>query len=144
MHMHQRNSRALSTDPFALLARDFFGVPVARSRTNTSRHAPRFDFIESAESYRLEADLPGIAEENLEITVHEGVLSISGSRTEASAEEGETFLVQERQHGSFERRFKLPKDANSEQIQAKLDEGVLRVTIAKKEERKARRIALGH
>jgi HSP20 family molecular chaperone IbpA len=139
------NPRTKAADPFAQIARDFFGVPLT-TRSTTSAvapHAPRFDFVETEDDYRLNADLPGIAEENLEITVHEGVLSVSGTRAQDTIEEGVNFLVKERQYGSFERRLKLPKDANAELVQAKLEAGVLSITIAKKEERKARKIELG-
>ena len=138
------NNRNKNTDPFALLARDFFGVPRSSERRAAPvAHAPRFDFVETETDYRLKADLPGISEENLEVTVHEGVLSVAGSRTEESTEEGANYLVKERQYGSFERRIKLPKDANAEEVRAKLDAGVLAITIAKKEELKARKIELG-
>ncbi len=144
MYELTRFNNRTKADPFAQLARDFFGVPVSsRSSAATAIHAPRFDFVETADDYRLHADLPGIAEENLEITLHEGVLSVSGTRSEEATEEGVNVLVKERHYGSFERRIKLPKDANAELVQAKLEAGVLAITIAKKEERKARKIELG-
>lgn len=138
------NNRTKQNDPFAQLARDFFGTPVSSKRSAAPQaHAPRFDFVETEQEYLLQADLPGISEENLEITVHEGVLSVSGSRSEQTTAEGTNFLVRERQYGEFQRRLKLPKDANAEQVSAKLNAGVLEVTIAKKEELKARKIELG-
>lgn len=144
MYELTRFNNRKNTDPFAQLARDFFGVPAPTETRNAAlTHAPRFDFVETETEYQLKADLPGITEENLEITVHEGILSVAGSRTEESTEEGANFLVKERQYGSFERRLRLPKDANAEQVQAKLDAGVLAITIAKKEELKARKIQLG-
>ena len=138
------NNRTKQNDPFAQLARDFFGTPISTKRaTAPVAHAPRFDFVETEQEYRLQADLPGIAEENLEITVHEGVLSVSGTRSQENVEEGANFLVKERHYGEFQRRLKLPKDANAEQVQAKLNAGVLEITIAQKEELKARKIELG-
>ena len=137
------NNRTKAADPFAQLARDFFGVPLASRSDTAAIHAPRFDFVETEQEYQLRADLPGIAEENVEITVHEGVLNVSGTRSEETTQEGVNFLVKERQYGSFERRIKLPKDANADLVQAKLEAGVLAITIAKKEELKARKIELG-
>ncbi|MCP4444395.1 MAG: Hsp20/alpha crystallin family protein [Myxococcales bacterium] len=137
------NNRTKNTDPFAQLARDFFGTPATSRRASVATHAPRFDFVETEDEYRLHADLPGIAEEDLEITVHEGVLSVAGSRSEESSSENSSFLVRERQYGTFERRMKLPKDANAEHVQAKLEAGVLVIRITKKEELKARKIELG-
>ena len=140
------NNRATNSDPFTQIARDFFGVPVAaarRTETAAAAHAPRFDLVESEQAYTLHADLPGITEDNLDITVHEGVLSVRGTRSEESVEEGANFLVKERQYGEFQRRLKLPKDANADAVEAKLNAGVLVITIAKKEENKARKIELG-
>ncbi len=138
------NNRLKQADPFAQLARDFFGLPITTTRSSEAvSHAPRFDFAESEQGYTLHADLPGITEDNLEITVHEGVLSVLGIRSEETETEESNFLVKERHYGEFSRRLKLPKDANADMIEAKLNAGVLVVTIAKKEELKARKIELG-
>ena len=141
---HTNNNISRQADPFARLARDFFGFPVATTRSSeAASHTPRFDFVESEQGYTLHADLPGIAEENLEVTVHEGVLSVLGVRSEETEAEEGSFLVKERHYGEFSRRLKLPKDADADKIEAKLNSGVLVVSIAKKEELKARKIELG-
>lgn len=131
-----------NSDPFAALARDFLGFdPFAIQAKST--HSPRFDLLESEDAYILRADLPGLLEENLEITVHEDFLTISGNRHDDEVKEGEKFLVRERRAGTFSRQLKLAKDADSAQIEAKLNAGVLVVTIAKRPEAKARKIQLG-
>ena len=127
-------------DPFAELARDFFGHRIRPA--SPSRQVAAFDFIESEEGYRLSGDLPGIPEEKLELTVHDGVLTISGSRDEETSEEGENFLVRERRFGSFSRRLNLPKDADAETVTAKLEHGVLTVHIGKRKELQARKIQI--
>ena len=138
------NTQSVQADPFARLARDFFGFPLAASRTpEVVAHAPRFDFVESEEAYTLRADLPGITENNLDITLDDGIWSVHGTREENKTTENDNFLVQERQFGEFSRRLKLPSDADPEKVEAKLDAGVLAITIEKKEERKARKIKLG-
>ncbi|MBL4635229.1 MAG: Hsp20/alpha crystallin family protein [Kofleriaceae bacterium] len=137
--------RQRNADPFALLARDFFGFDpfTARAKTSVRTNSPQFDLVEDPEHYILRADLPGISEDALEITVHEGVLTVSGTREEESLEEGEEYLVRERRSGSFSRQLKLAKNADPSQIEAKLNDGVLVVSIAKKPEAKARKIAIG-
>ena len=133
-----------SPDPFAQLARDFFGVPLPTARgTKTTHQPPRFDLVESEDAYILRADVPGLLEENLDVSVHEGVLTVGGSRDEQALDEGAGFLIRERTHGSFERRLRLPKNADAEQVSAKLDAGVLAISIAKKPELKARKIEIG-
>ena len=136
-----RFNHTQTADPFAELARNFFGVaPVASPQAAVAAHTPRFDFIESADSYVLRGDLPGIKDEDLEITVHEGILTVSGTRAEETLKEDSQFVVRERRYGEFSRRLKLPKNADADQVEAKLEHGVLTVSIGKKQELQARRI----
>jgi HSP20 family protein len=139
------NNPHRSRDPFALLARDFFGyAPVtATTQSAAQTRSPRFDFLESPEGYTLRGDLPGVTDDNLEITVHEGILVVKGSFSEQELTEDTNFVLRERQFGDFERRLQLPKDADPARVEAKLANGVLNILIAKKEERKARKIKIG-
>jgi HSP20 family protein len=143
-----------ANDPFTSLARDFFsrpdlltsfarGLEPQTNLTRTSLRSPRFDLVETPTQYVLQGDLPGVTEENLDITVHEGVLAIQGSHAEETVNEEDKYLVRERRAGSFERRLNLPENADPESISAKLKNGVLTVSIPKKEERKARKIQIG-
>ena len=118
-----------SNDPFAELARDFFRA----HRTPTERPlTPSFDVFRSESGYAVRADLPGVAEENLEITVHEGILSVTGKRSEEFSAETDEFLLRERRFGDFSRRLRLPKDANPDDISASLKAGVLTIEIGKR------------
>lgn len=134
-----------SADPFAALARDLFGFePFKETRpTATQLLSPRFDFLESPQSFTLRGDLPGVTEDNLEVTVHEGILVIRGSYAEEELSEDTSYVVRERRFGEFERQLKLPKHADPAKVEAKLANGVLNISIAKKEERKARKIEIG-
>lgn len=148
MYALTKNRSANSTpsvDPFATLARDFFGFePHAVGRTTpTQLQGPKFDFLESADGYTLVGDLPGVAEEQLEVSVHDGILAIKGSFPEEEQSEDTSYLVRERRFGDFERQLKLPKHADPAKVEAKLANGVLSIQIAKKEEIKARKIAIG-
>ncbi len=138
-------SRKRNSDPFAILARDFLGFDPFTASANSSKrsHSPKFDVLENEDSYILKGDLPGISEENVDITVHEGILTIAGTREEESTETTDEFLVRERSSGAFTRQLKLAKDADSGQISAKLEHGVLTLTIAKRPEAKARKIQIG-
>lgn len=138
------NTSQRNRDPFALLARDFFGFdPFTGTQKPAVQRSPRFDFLESPESYTLRADLPGVTDENLEITVHEGILVVKGNYSEEELAEDTNFVLRERQSGAFERRLQLPKHADPAKVEAKLANGVLNIQIAKREERKARKIEIG-
>lgn len=102
--------------------------------------APRVDLAESEDAYKVHMDLPGLDKNDLEINYHERTLSVSGERTMQEAEEGTNFSRIERSYGRFYRSFSLPKAADSENIEATYDNGVLDIRIPKTPESKPRRI----
>ena|SRR5690349_1033259 len=87
----------------------------------------------------VEADLPGMADEDVEVTVHNGVLYIRGER---KPEEGRQYLFNGRTWGRFERAITLPDAVDTEAVQAELTRGVLRVSMPKRPETKPRKITL--
>jgi HSP20 family protein len=90
-------------------------------------------------SIYLEADLPGVAEKDLEITVDSGVLSIKAQRSD---EEGRAYLYNGRAFGRTERAVTLPSDVDSAQVEAKLSNGILHISLPKLPEARPRKIAL--
>jgi HSP20 family protein len=87
----------------------------------------------------VEADLPGMADEDVEVTVHKGVLFIRGER---KPEPDRHYLYNGRAWGRFERAVKLPDEVDAGAIQAELSRGVLRLTMPKSPETRPRKIAL--
>jgi len=87
----------------------------------------------------IEAELPGVAESDVEITVHNGMLFIRGER---KPEPGRQYLYDGRAYGRFERVITLPDAVKADDVQARLANGVLQVTLPKSPEAKPRRIAL--
>ena len=140
-----RFNNSLPADPFSEFARDLFSFTPVVARAANAWHTARFDFVEKAEGYELRGDLPGVSQDNLEITVHEGILEVRGTRNEEKVTEDSKFVVRERSHGEFSRQLRLPKDADADKIQAKLEHGVLAVTIAKRKQEvpQARKITVG-
>ena len=137
------NRRLYRNDPFAIARELFqleplFAVPAVR----TSELAPAFNVRETEDAYRIDADLPGVKDDQLEITLDGNKLTVSGSRVAEEKKEGEEYHVTERRYGSFTRIFTLPRDVNGEAIQAKLDAGVLTLVLPKRPESKARKIAI--
>lgn len=129
-------------DPFAA-ARDLLGWdPFYTARPAASAFSPSFEVKETADAFIVKADLPGVTDADLDINVHNSVLTVTGARQAEERKEGESFTLYERQFGSFSRSFSLPDLADGERIEAKLDAGVLTLTIAKKAEAKPRKIAL--
>lgn len=128
---------ALTYDPFAWTRQLFEAVPAARGSED---FVPRFDIKETPDSFVLHADVPGIKQEDLDITVHGGVVTVKGSRSTAEKKDTESWHISERYFGSFERRFSLPETADSEKVEASLDSGVLTVSIGKKTQAQPRKV----
>ncbi|AZV47363.1 heat-shock protein Hsp20 [Nautilia sp. PV-1] len=92
--------------------------------------------------YYLEIDLPGVNKENIEISVNEGILTISGERKLERKEEKENYTRIESFFGRFERSFKLPADADSENIEAKYENGVLKLFIPRRKKPEGKKIEI--
>jgi len=105
--------------------------------------APSFDVKENKEGYVFRADLPGVREEDLEISLTGNHLTISGKREQEKHEQGDTYYASERSYGSFSRAFTLPDGTDGENVKAELKNGVLQVIVPKKPEVQPRRIAIG-
>lgn len=92
---------------------------------------PALDLVDDGKSYQLLVELPGLADKDIEISVADGVLSISGKKKEQEERKGKGFLLRERRYGAFERQIALPSDVDPEKIKAQFKDGVLTVTLAK-------------
>ena len=109
----------------------------------TSTWVPPVDITEYADRFELQVDLPGVAPEKVEITLEDGVLSLSGERemeVRRADDGGETRMRIERGHGRFFRRFVLPETVDAERVQASGRNGVLAITIPKQAKALPRRI----
>lgn len=134
-------SRHVARDPFTM-ARDLLSWDPFFGGRQPSAFTPAFEVKETHDAFVLRADLPGVLETDLDIAVHNSVLTVSGSRQSEERKEDESYALYERQFGSFSRSFSLPDTADGERIDAKLEHGVLTLSIAKKAEAKPRKIAL--
>ena len=102
-------------------------------------YVPRVDIRESAEGFTVVADMPGADEKSVEATVQNRVLTIEGWAKAEKPQGGEE-LGREFGAGRFRRDFTLPETVDAERIQARVKNGVLMVTLPKREEVKARKI----
>ena len=107
--------------------------------------SPEVDIEESENQFLITADLPGVEEANIDITVKDGVLTISGHREESKEEQNEGTILRERSYGSFQRSMPVPDRVDADKINAKFEKGVLVVTMPKKAEAVSspRKISIG-
>ena len=100
----------------------------------TEVFSPAFDVKETKDAYLFKADLPGIQEKDLEVTMTGNRLSVSGKREEEKEDKQARYYSYERSYGSFTRSFTLPEGVDVENLRASLDQGVLTVTVPKRPE----------
>lgn len=112
------------------------------SNVATSNWAPAVDIEEQTERFVITADIPGVAPEEIQITMDNGILTIQGERKDERNVEHDGFRRAERVSGSFYRRFSLPDSADAERISAQGKNGVLEIVIPKAEKAKVRRITV--
>ena len=102
--------------------------------------SPAADLTQTEDAYNLTVDLPGMSRKDIELTVEDHTLTLSGERR--FEREGVSVDRLERVHGRFARRFNLPADADGSTVSAEFENGVLSISISKVEEAKARKIAI--
>ncbi|MFW6210624.1 MAG: Hsp20/alpha crystallin family protein [bacterium] len=139
MKLAKRNTEPQKRDVFADFFDEFF-----TSDLPSSKLSPAVDIVENNDNYMVKADLPGMKQEDIKIEVDDGVLRITGERKheETKDDEKRKYHYYERSYGSFERRFMLPKDIDTEKIDAKYENGELSLTIPKTEAKKPKEIKI--
>ncbi len=108
--------------------------------SNASAVRPAVDVLEEEQRYVLSADMPGFAQKDIDVRVIDGVLVLSGKREESRKPKGGTLAYAERRYGTFSRQFTLGSAVDEAKIEATYKDGVLTVTLPKKEEAKPRQI----
>ena len=114
----------------------------AEGSTATAEWAPAVDIKEEADKFVLHADIPGVKPEEIDISMEAGVLTIKGEKNTEATTEKENYKRVERTYGSFYRRFSLPDTANAEAISAASKNGVLVITIPKREAVQPKKISV--
>jgi len=110
-----------------------------------SANVPDVDVRESESEIVVEAELPGMDEKDIDVTLKNGVLSIKGEKKTEHEEKKDDYHVRERSYGSFQRSFRMPDTIDDEQVSAKFENGVLRVALSKRAEavKNERKIPIG-
>jgi len=94
--------------------------------------APAAEASQGDDGYKISMELPGVAEEDIHLSVEDGVVQVKGEKKSEREEKGETWYFSERQFGSFSRSFRLPSDADEAAVKAEIKDGVLTVVVPKK------------
>src|SRR5919107_5950488 len=117
------------------LSRVFGDEGIARGAWN-----PTVDIYENKDQIVIEAELPGMNREDFDLSFENNVITLRGERRFEKKDESDNYHRVERSYGSFSRSFTLPQTVSAENVTAEYKNGVLRITLPKREEVKARRI----
>ena len=99
--------------------------------TRVSERIPAVDIHEDDKGYRIEVELPGLTEKDIEIKVENNVLSISSKKDETKEEKEEGYVMKERRSYSFFRSFNLPENISTDKVDASFKNGLLLVSLPK-------------
>ena len=127
----------LEFTPMSRMLEDFFGG--ARGE-ETMFWGPNVDIMDNDDSYEIHAELPGVKQEDVKLTLNNNVLTVSGEKKQEVKEDRDNVVRVERSYGRFERSFSLPTTVQSDKVRASFSDGVLHITLPKAEQAKARTI----
>jgi len=128
-------------DPFRAM-REMLRWDPFQEMAPMSVYNPRFDVTENKDSYVFMADVPGVKQEDLDITLTGNRLQISGKRDVVAEERKDTYYTYERQFGTFTRSFTLPEGIDTTHARSELKDGVLTLVIPKTAVAQAKKIPI--
>ena len=138
-------SRRRGRSPFTRFFDDIMSdleseLPEVGDAWGTRRFAPPIDVYEDDEEVTVKAELPGLSKDDVEITVENGVLTLRGEKEQTEEKQEKDYHRVERRYGRFERSFRLPEYADDTNADATFSDGILTISLPKKETAKAKTI----
>lgn len=104
------------------------------SWTGDQLATPAVDIVENEKSFKVEAELPGMDQDDVEVTINDNYLTVKGEKKESKEDKDDNYVRRERYYGSYQRTISLPETANTDKAKATFKKGVLQVEIPKKAE----------
>lgn len=140
--MNQRRDLAIFPDEaFGDLLTGFFR-PLSNRATEALPRV-KIDVTENAEAYEVTAEMPGVKKEDLDVRVDGNIVTLSGHvETKQEVKEGDKLLRQERQYGAVSRQFALAADVDEARTQARYENGILHLTLPKRERAGSKRVQI--
>ncbi len=126
-------------DPFALIRRrmdnifeDFLhGFDLQPFESRLGVFSPNIDVVETDKEIRISAELPGMEEKDIEVSLNKDTLTIGGEKKEEKEDKDKGYYRMERSYGSFSRTIAVPIEVETDKIEAKFKKGVLNITLPK-------------
>lgn len=134
--------RDIAEDPFTAMRREMDRMfeemtksfSLVRPAFGMGVMAPRVDMRETDTAVEIQAELPGVTEQDIEVQLADGILTLKGEKKQEREEKEKGYYLMERSYGSFLRQIPIPVEVEEDKVEAKFDKGVLSVVLPKKPE----------
>jgi HSP20 family protein len=129
----------------SFLGRSFGRIPALARADDSDVVTPSIDVRETETEFVIEAELPGMDEKDVSVTLNDGVLTLKGEKKSEREEKQDDYHLMERSYGSFQRSFQVADAVDADKVKASFDKGVLKVTMPKRPEavKAEKRIPIG-
>ena len=104
--------------------------------------SPRIDISETDAAYKIEAELPGINQKEIDVKIDNNILTIKGKKEDIKEEKEKNYHLRERYYGAFQRSISLPNNIEPEKIKASFENGVLNISVPKNDKRTPKKIEI--
>ena len=124
------------------LFNELYSLPTSFLSKSGVDLSPRIDISETDAAYKIEAELPGINQKEIDVKIDNNILTIKGKKEDIKEEKEKNYHLRERYYGAFQRSISLPNNIEPEKIKASCENGVLNISVPKNDKRTPKKIEI--
>jgi len=124
------------------LFNELYSLPTSFLSKSGMDLSPRIDISETDGEYKIEAELPGINQKEIDVKIDNNILTIKGKKEDVKEEKEKNYHLRERYYGAFQRSISLPNNIEPEKIKARFENGVLNISVPKSDKRTPKKIEI--
>jgi HSP20 family protein len=124
------------------LFNELYSLPTSFLSKSGMDLSPRIDISETDSEYKIEAELPGINQKEIDVKIDNNILTIKGKKEDIKEEKEKNYHLRERYYGAFQRSISLPNNIDPEKIKASFENGVLNISVPKSDKRTPKKIEI--
>jgi HSP20 family protein len=124
------------------LFNELYSLPTSFLSKSGMDLSPRIDISETDNEYKIEAELPGINQKEIDVKIDNNILTIKGKKEDIKEEKEKNYHLRERYYGAFQRSISLPNNIEPEKIKASFENGVLNISVPKNDKRTPKKIEI--
>jgi HSP20 family protein len=124
------------------LFNELYSLPTSFLSKSGVDLSPRIDISETDNEYKIEAELPGINQKEIDVKIDNNILTIKGKKEDIKEEKEKNYHLRERYYGAFQRSISLPNNIEPEKIKASFENGVLNISVPKNDKRTPKKIEI--